>query len=350
MDLNLLDKYSEVDSENFYLEIESLPRQIKDAWAKAKNFILPSGLVQANKVLICGMGGSGLVGLILKEFAQNQTKIPILTNHDYQIPKWVDDKTLVIAISHSGNTEETIDAVKSALTQNAKIIAISTGGEIEKMAVKHKFPIFLYLGSNSTRANIGNLLIACLGILKKIGIVKDLTDADIDEVEYHLNGWLKKINKEIPQSNNLAKDIANSLYNKIPIIWGSYPLSSIAIRWKNDFNENAKTQSYCESFPELNHNSTCGIHFPIEKHSFILILQSKFINVRNLKRIQITKELLGENNIPYKIIQIEPTGHILSEILCYTLLGEYISYYLGILYDQNPKAIPEVEFIKSKLK
>ena len=133
MDLNLLEKYSEIDTENFYLEIESLPRQIKDTWAKAKNFILPSGLVKANKVLICGMGGSGIVGLIVKEYAQNQTKIPISIHRDYQIPKWVDDKTLVIAISHSGNTEETLDSIKASQALGAKIIAISTGGNLEKI-------------------------------------------------------------------------------------------------------------------------------------------------------------------------------------------------------------------------
>ena len=349
MDLNLLDKYSEVDNENFYLEIESLPKQIKDTWAKAKNFIVSPGFIKVNKVLICGMGGSGMVGHILKEFSKNQTKIPFFVHQDYQIPKYVDDKTLVIAISHSGNTEETLDAVKSALDQNGKVIAISTGGELEKMSTKYKFPIFLYLAAGETRTNIGNLLVAALGILKKIGIMRDIVDNDIDEVVVHLDNWLKKINKDVPQSNNFAKDIANYLFNKTPVIWGAYPLQSIATRWKNDFSENSKTISYCEAIPELNHNSTSGLHFPESKNIFVIILQSKYIHPRNLKRIKISQNILEDNNIPYKIIQLEPTGHILSEILCYVLLGEFVSYYLAILHDQNPKEIPEVDFIKEKL-
>ena len=166
-----------------------------------------------------------------------------------------------------------------------------------------------------------------------------------------LKGLQKKIDVNVFTSSNQAKIIAKKLVDKIPVVYGSGPLARMARRWANEFGENSKTASYFQIIPEMNHNTLNGLEFPknLSQKIFVLILQSKFDHPRNRIRQNVSVQVLDKNRIPCETLMIEPAPTPLAEIIQFTLMGAYISYYLGILYDADPSKIPVVDFLKEKL-
>ncbi|HLC39135.1 MAG TPA: bifunctional phosphoglucose/phosphomannose isomerase [Patescibacteria group bacterium] len=348
--LNDLDKIAQIDTKNTRKYIAELGPQIQLGWSSAQKLIIPSFYPNTSKVVILGMGGSGIAGALVQALLKKENPHPIIIHRDYGVPAFVDNKTLVIAVSHSGGTEEVLDGFVAAFSKGAKLIAITTGGKLESLAKKYRAPLYKYQSdAPQPRAAMGYGFGAILGVMKKIGLMSELAQKDIDEAIVILNQVNENLKPENKTGRNLAKRIANQIFGSVPFVWSAENLEEVARRWKCQFNENSKYSSYFEALPELNHNTIADLDFPKPNPIYVLILQSKYYNPRIHKRIGICREILDKKEIPNLLVNLELKCSALAEMLAYVLLGDYTSFYLGILHEVDPSSNETIIFLKDRL-
>lgn len=350
MDLNKDSSFPKIDKDHMIGHIIDFPVQCEKAFEDMKSFALPTPYVKVKNVVVLGMGGSAIGGDLAKSLAQNTSNIPIYVLRDYQLPAFVNSDSLVIGSSYSGQTEETLSAFQQAGEKGAKLVVISTGGTISSIGRKYKAPIYQIDYGSQPRAALGFSFIPTLAIFKKIGLV-DLSDEDIKESILLLKGFERKLRSEIPIDDNLAKQIALKIFNKIPLIYGSGTLTEVARRWKTQINENAKTSAYYETIPELCHNSVVGFDLPanLKDEVFVIILQSKFDHPRNKLRQSVIISLLEKKQISYHVIDLHQSSSAFSEMLLSITLGDYASYYLAMLNNIDPTPVDVIGFLKDQL-
>lgn len=338
-----------LDKDNILRNIQEFPDQIERCWDDWQKIPLPTSYIQAKNVVIAGMGGSAIGGGLVASLAKSAS-VPIILVNDYDIPGFVSKDTLFIAVSYSGNTEETIYGLKKASEKTNKIITISTGGKIASLATNYRSPHYKIDYGSQPRAALGYSFTSLVAILAKLNIIEVKND-DIAEAIVLLRGLQKKIDANVQSGYNNAKILAGKLLGRIPIVYGSGYLSEVARRWKGNFNENAKSASYHEILPELNHNALVGLQFPkdLKNMIFVIILQSKYDHPRNTLRQNITAQILQKNRISYESVLLEPSASALAEILQTIHYGDYVSYYLAILNNVEPNPVDIIGFLKDKL-
>lgn len=342
--------YKKLDPENMLGNIQEFSSQIENCWIEMADFTLPTHYIKHKNILILGMGGSAIGGDLVRSLVQDKVPVPITVHRDYRLPGFVNSDTLIIASSYSGNTEETITAFEQACQKTPKTIVISTGGKLASLSRKYRCPFFKIRYGAQPRAALGYSFTAILKIFQKLKII-EITEDEIKEAILLLTAYNKKLTPELGTGENRAKQIAEKILGRIPIVLGSEILSEVAIRWKTQFNENSKTISFFERLPEANHNFIAGLEVPkdLKEKVIFLILQSHFDYPRNKLRQNLTLQILQQNHFSYESIMIEPAGTSLSEMLRVILLGDYVSYYLAILYRVDPTKIPNVEYLKERL-
>ena len=169
VDLDNLKVYQQADPEGMLARIKELPMQCRQAWQAAMSFKLPSDYAAIDKVVILGMGGSAIGGDLVKSLVMSEAKIPVIIHRDYGLPAFVDEKTLLIASSYSGNTEETLSGFEPALKTKAKKLAMTTGGKLQQMAEANNIPVFKIEYKAQPRAALGFSFIPTLGVMQKLG-------------------------------------------------------------------------------------------------------------------------------------------------------------------------------------
>lgn len=347
--IDSLEEIQKIDRDGFLKCMQEFPEQCERAWSDWQEIPIPARFIQAKNILITGMGGSNIGGALVSSLSQD-INIPVVIWRDYGIPGWVDKNTLVIAISYSGNTEETLDSFEKAAKKTDKLITIASGGQLDVLSRKYKTTHYKINYYGQPRSSFGFLFTSAVAIFSQLKLI-EVTVEDFKEAIVLLRGLQKKIDANIPSSNNSAKLLAKKLVDRIPIIYGSGPLMLMARRWCNEIAENAKTASFYQEIPEMNHNTLNGIEFPkdLNQKLYVIILQSHFDHPRNRIRQGISAQVLDRRRIPNELIMIEPAPTPLSELVQFTIMGAYVSYYLGLLNDSDPSVIKVVDFLKEKL-
>jgi glucose/mannose-6-phosphate isomerase len=350
IDLNDLNAYSEYDLENMINHLNNFPELCREAWRKAMLLELPQDYSDIDRVMILGMGGSAIGGDLISRLIVNEAKIPMSVNRGYHLPAYVDEKTLFIACSYSGYTEETLSAFGEALDIGARCIVISTGGKLKKIAEEKHLPLFTFDYDAQPRATLPFSFMAVYCILQRLGIISDKS-ADIAETIKILEQLSQQLDITIPVEKNQAKQMAEKLYKKFIFIYGSEVTSEIAYRWKTQFNENSKNWAACESFSELNHNTIVGYQFPsgFAGEALIILLRSSLISEPILARYEATCRVLERSKIKHSIIDVGGENG-LAQMLSLVLLGDYISYYLAILNEVDPTPIETIDKLKHELR
>jgi len=341
--------FKQYDPEDMLARIHELPGQCRQAWQAATSFSLPADYANVNKVVILGMGGSAIGGDLVRSLATAEAKLPVSVHRDYGLPAFVDDKTLVIASSYSGNTEETLASFEQALKTGSKKLAITTGGKLKAMAEERNIPVFLITYKAQPRAALGFSFLPTLCFLQNLGFLSDKS-ADVTETVQVLEALSQKINEGVPLSRNPAKQLAERLYGCLPVIYGAGILAEAAHRWKTQVNENSKAWAFYEVFPELNHNATVGYQFPEELASKIkvILLRAPSLNQRVQLRYKVTCELLDRAGVSYEFVDSEGSS-LLSQMMSLVLFGDYASYYLAILYRIDPAPVEVINYLKEQL-
>jgi glucose/mannose-6-phosphate isomerase len=341
--------YRRLDPEGTLNHLHRFPALCEQAWRLTADFKLPAPYTQVKKIVILGMGGSAIGGDLAGSLALNVSRVPVLVCRDYTLPHYVDEDTLVIASSYSGMTEETLSAFAQAFKTPAKKLAITTGGKLKSLCESTGTPVMTFDYSAPPRAALPYSLFIILGLLYKLGFIQDTPQA-LPEALATLNRLAAKINESVPSAGNPAKLLAQTLWERLPVIYGAGILAEVARRWKGQFNENSKTTAFYELFSELNHNAIVGYHFPEEvlRRTTVILLDSEYLHERVRLRYTITQQLLEKADIAFEIVKGEGTS-ALSQMLSLIFLGDYVSYYLALLNNTNPTTITEIEFLKNSL-
>lgn len=349
--LDDLQQIKDLDTSGMFDMIYHFPDNCEEAINIARNAIRGVKFHKILNIVISGMGGSAIGGDLVRMLTLNRSLIPIIINRDYGMPAFVDEKTLVIASSYSGNTEETLAAYREAKRKNAKIIAITTGGKLKENAMADEVPVITIPKGLPPRAALGYSFFPLLIVLEELGIISN-NAYDFEETINFLKEIRETFIPEILEKDNEAKRLAKKIFGKIPVIYGISGLTDvIALRWKGQFNENAKHPAVFNAFPELNHNEIMGFEGDekLLKNLEIVILRSARENDRIVKRVEITAELI--KNKVSGITEILPKGNSpLCEMLYQIMYGDYVSTYLAILNKKDPIEIESINILKERLK
>jgi glucose/mannose-6-phosphate isomerase len=349
VNLDDLGIYPRSDPQSMLTHLHNFPELCERAWDMAGNFKLPEEYAQVKKVVILGMGGSAIGGDLVGSLAVNEAAVPVLVCRDYYLPQYVDENTLVIASSYSGMTEETLSAFEQAFDTPAKKLAVTTGGKLKSLCETMDVPVFAFDYPAPPRATLPFSFLILLGILQSLKVLKDRPE-EISETFAALKSLSEKINETVPLEVNPAKSLAQKIQGRLPVIYGAGITGEVAHRWKTQINENAKTTAFYEVFSELNHNSIMGYSFPEElvRQTMVVMLDSDLLHERIRLRYGITQQVLDQAGIYYQVLKGEGSRAV-SQMLTLVLFGDYVSYYLAILNQADPTAIPAIDFLKESL-
>jgi glucose/mannose-6-phosphate isomerase len=329
--------------------LHEMPELCRQAWQIALEFELPRDYAEVSKVVVLGMGGSAIGGDLVRTLVDTEAKLPILVHRDYSLPAMVDARTLVIASSYSGMTEETLTAFEQALATEAKKLVITTDGKLKSLAESRGIPVFTFSYRAQPRAALPFSFLPILGVLQRLGLIGDKSP-DAAETVRVLEGLSARINETVPLSGNAAKQLAQKLYGHLPVIYGGGILAEVAHRWKTQINENSKAWAFHEAFPELNHNAVVGYQFPAELASKIVVvlLRSDLLLPRVRLRYEVTSQLLEQAGVIHQTVGSEGESP-LSQIMSQVLFGDYVSYYLAMLYEIDPSPVETIAYLKEQL-
>ncbi|MGA9048157.1 MAG: bifunctional phosphoglucose/phosphomannose isomerase [Dehalococcoidia bacterium] len=343
------DLYSSLDKSSMRRQIGGLPGQCLQAWNSAVNFKLPPDYSDVDKVVILGMGGSAIGGDLLKALTASLSRPAVYVHRDYGLPAFVDEKTLVIASSYSGNTEETLSGFTAALGTKCKKLVISTGGQLTLLARTKGVPVFVIEHVSPPRAALGYSLLPLMAIMQNLGFTGSKAE-EVKSMVTSLTELCRSWQEDAPQEKNKAKQLAISLDGKVVVVYGAGILSDVARRWKTQVNENSKAWAFFETLPELNHNAVLGYRYPAWARDKITVvfLRCPSINMRTQLRYKFTGELLSQSNIAYQVLDSEGADP-LTQVMSLVLLGDWVSYYLAILNGIDPSPVPEIDLLKKRL-
>lgn len=325
-----------------------LPGQFE--YALAGSDALPNLGDGIQNIVITGMGGSAIGGDIIRSLAAQTTRVPVIVNRGYEIPRFVGPQTLFLAVTYSGNTEETLSSFEQARKQRAQIVCLTSGGQLKELAGDYDYPCLTVPGGLSPRAATGYLFAPLALLLEKAGLMEGIT-YDLKETVDVLYQLRDRFNPEAPLEANLAREAARLMKGALPVIWGSSGLSeTAALRWKAQINENAKSPAYWAVLPELNHNEIMGFDEPqgIVKQLCLIVLRDSGDHPRVVRRIEVTKNLVKDR--VKRIIELSSSGSSwLARFYSLVYTGDYASTYLAFEYGKDPVAIEAIDHLKAEL-
>jgi glucose/mannose-6-phosphate isomerase len=293
-----------------------------------------------DKVVITGMGGSAIAGGLLQSYcAAKSPGLPVFVSRDYDLPGIVDSSTLVIAISYSGNTEETLSSFKAAMRKGAKIAVVTSGGKLRAQAEQLNKQLVLVPEGIQPRAALPYLFIPVLRILHNSGLIADPAE-DIASA-------ISSLRAAAPSYFERARSLAEKLVGKVPLVYASDRMGGVAYRWKTQMNENAKIHCFSHVFPELNHNELVG-YTKLNANYYAILLEDE-ADIRRVKeRIKLTKDLIGQKGVPSTQIVIKGES-VLTRILSAVYIGDLTSVYLARLTGVDPEPVAIIEDFKKQL-
>ena len=281
----------------------------------------------------------------------DEARLPIFVNRNYSLPNFVGKDSLVIASSYSGDTEETLSAYKDARSRGARVVAITSGGKLKKLAIDDRFPVLSIPGGLPPRCALGLSSFTFLSVLMKLGLVKDKKSQIDRTIKTLQNLKDENIGRLVPEKKNQAKLIARKLYLKYPVIYaGQDHIDAVATRWRGQLAENSKTISSHHLIPEMNHNEIVGWKNPakILKNFIVVMLKDSGDHLRISKRMKITRKMIESLNV--KTIEVESVGkELLERIFSLVYIGDFVSFYLAILNREDPTPVEKIKYLKKEL-
>ncbi|MGP3667863.1 MAG: bifunctional phosphoglucose/phosphomannose isomerase [Candidatus Bathyarchaeota archaeon] len=350
-DLDNIELISTIDSFRMADALKSTPNYYEDAFRLAENFDVEW---LKNKdflnVVFLGMGGSSIGGSLLKDWCYEEATLSMEVCRDSIIPGYLGSKSLVFAISYSGNTQETLNSFSLASKKGCTIIGLSSGGLLEEYCLRFNVKHIKVPSGFQPRLALPYLFIPPALILEKLGLVKGFRSEFMEALNV-LRSLYEDLKPSTPLHHNEAKILALNLKDKLPVIYGFRWLSSVAYRWKTQINENSKVFCKHDILPELNHNEVVGwenIKPPLLNFLSVILLRDNDEPLEIKVRIEILKEILKEKT--EKVFEVYGKGKSkLSKMLSTTYIGDYVSFYLAVINKINPTPVKTIDKLKKTL-
>ena len=348
--LDAPDIYTRLDPADLYGRIAALPAQIDEAWHAARALELADDFRTADRIVVLGMGGSGIGGSLLRALALDLgAKTPVDVVRGYELPAFVDERSLVIASSNSGNTEEVVSTFSAARAAGAKCLAITTGGRLLEAARASGAPVLTFTWGGEPRTALGWSFASLLAICGRLGLMPDV-ESDMAQALAEMRALVAQIGRDVPDASNPAKQLARRLSGTLPVFVAAQALAPVAYRWRTQVNENAKSWAMADELPEMNHNAPLGYGAPanVAAAMHVVLLRHASMHDRLSRRVDLTLEQLRAANVAAEVIET-PGSSVLAQMLWAIQLGDFVSYYMGLLYGADPSEMRALEWIKARL-
>jgi len=332
-----------IDTSDMFGLLKTFPEQFKDAAVLAHAIELPN-FRRARNIVFSGLGGSAIGADLLRSYAAGEVKLPIYINRHYTLPKFVDENTLFVASSYSGDTEETLESFEIARHTGAKIIAISSDGQLKKLAKRYRVPFIEIPRGYPPRCALGYSFVMPLSILIKLGFISG-KEAQIKEA-------ISVMKDTGVDGLAGAKALARRLHDRFCVIYaGTEHFDAVATRWRGQLAENSKVLASSHVFPEMNHNEIVGWAHPEEllRNFTAIFLRDAGDHPRVQRRMDITRTIITRSGS--KVIEVHSKGEgLLARIFSLICLGDFASFYLAILNRVDPTPVESVMYLKRMLK
>ena len=333
-----------LDRKGMFSSIEAMPKHISEGLRRGRMSGLPR--FAPRDVFVCGVGGSAIGGDLLSGWLSVSSEIPCYVTRSYAVPSFMGKDSLVIVASYSGNTEETLHMFEEARKKRAKIVSISSGGQLAEMSESYGVPFARLPPGMMPRATVGFMFGAMLGVLERSGIVSP--DKQVEETARMLTKMNSYCKQSAPTSDNPAKMLAHELFSFVPVIIGYGVSVPVARRWADQLNENGKVLAFSSELPEMDHNEIVGWTKDTRSKGFAAVfLEHGKGETAMDRRLAATKEMLGRTAAVYtaEAIGLSP----MSKMFSLVMLGDFVSAYLGVLRKEDPSSNEPIDELKSML-
>jgi len=320
--------------------IDDFSNHLREAIEIANNTNLTSCTKEIRNVLICGLGGSGIGGTIVSDIISPKVDIPITATKDYSIPNFVNEHTLVIANSYSGNTEETLYALEKCQSRAAEIAVITSGGKLKAIAEENKYNKIIIPGNQPPRAMFGYAFTELFFMLNHYGIIDDSFKSDFTKA-------IELLDTEKSDIQEQAMSLAKKMYKQTPVIYVANGFEGVAVRFRQQINENSKMLCWHHVVPEMNHNELLGWRTNVNDLA-VVYFRNKSDYDRNQIRMDINKKVISK--FTENITEIWSKGDSLIENSLYHInLGDWVSWYLSEMNNVDAIEIDVINFLKGEL-
>ncbi|HEX2090172.1 MAG TPA: bifunctional phosphoglucose/phosphomannose isomerase [Actinomycetota bacterium] len=337
-----------VDSSGMLALAAALGQQLEDGFALGRSAERIMAVEGLRSVVVCGMGGSGVTGDVLRAALSADSAVPIITSKGYALPSFCGPETLVLAASYSGNTEETIAAYREAVSRGCRVVAIASGGQLLAAAGADGVPV-VGIPPNvlAPRAALGYLTGSALAVVERAGAIGDQT-AEVQASRLTLEDLASRLGAERPIESNPAKQVAAWLRGGTVLVWGTEGVAeAAALRWKTQLNENAKVPAFWGVLPELDHNEVEGSSGEGSETQRIVILRSHTEPPRMRLRVPATVGAMTAAGLETQEVWCEGSG-ALAQTLSLIMMGDFVSVYLAVLRGVDPTPIPILTGLKER--
>jgi glucose/mannose-6-phosphate isomerase len=322
--------------------------QLREAFRRARQGGIPfTG--EVHTVTFCGMGGSAAAGNVVAAAFADRVPAPMLTHRGYRIPGGYGRNDLVVCVSYSGNTEETVAALEAARARGCTTIAVCAGGALAEAARGNDVAVVTIPATAPVpRAGLGSLVGGVLGAVVSAGVVSGV-DGDVDEAVAAVDGLIDEVGPDVPTERNPAKEVTEWVGERIPVIWGSEGVSATAAwRWKTAFNENAEVPAFASELPELDHHEVVGWAAKRGEGFCLVVLREKGEHERVQARLDATLEELAGSGLEWR--EVRATGETpLARTMSLAVVGDLASAYHAIARGIDPAAMDPLVRIKERL-
>lgn len=347
------EKMQELDPQNVLGSLQALARQVEDAWdtVQKQDYQLDTSRLQ--NIVVAGMGGSALGPDVIKHAFADRLSLPLEIINDYQLPAYVNENSLVVASSYSGNTEETVAAAQEAKKRQSQVLVVTTGGQLLDLALENNFQYYQinpqHNPSGQPRMALGYSIFGIMALLQKVGLLP-LTSQEVNQTIATIRRTSDLMDVFVPAEKNQAKKLAFDILNRIPVFVVSEHLQGAGHILQNQFNENGKTYAEYRVIPELNHHLMEGLRFPQtnDQNLFFVLFESELYHSRTQKRFEITQQIIDGADIDQVAFKVLATT-ALEQVFEVITLGAFANYYLAILNGVDPAIIETVDFFKQEL-
>jgi glucose/mannose-6-phosphate isomerase len=351
VDLDDPETYGNVDPDGVYSFIRDFPSEVKAACELCAGFEPPENWARVDKIIVLGMGGSGIAGRVLGAYVDSAGGPAVVTCRGYNVPKWVDRRTLALCVSYSGNTAETLNAAGEALSKSAHLFAVTSGGKVGALAQNRSFPAVKIPAGRLPRHSLGYLAVPLFECLGRAGII---IAPSMDDVVGVMVKRRDEWGADSPTARNDAKLIAREIYDGgyFPVVYGAGDIAAVAAeRTRCQLNEDAKMYASNRFFPELCHNEVVGYEGDDERlgEFYVLVYRGPRENEILTKQTDAALDIIGRKVAGVR--QIKPTSEdTLPALFELIYFGDFLGYYTALLRGINPEPVKTITELKERMK
>jgi len=338
MNLDDLDFFKKTDSKNMLAQIDGLPNQLQTAWDLGQTQPLPD-FKDIQNIIISAMGDSAVAAELVTASVSSNIRLPVTLHRGYELPAFANGKqTLVICISHSGNSEEVLEVFETAQKNDCSVMVISMGGEICKRAAEKNIPTWKFDSQGVVdTAAIAYPFGLLLALFARLGFIPDPSD-DVVEAIAMMKRSQQHIVADMIAAKNPAKRYAGQLVGRWVTFVATEQLAPIARRWKTQINQIAKAGANFEIIPEATHNTLIATINPnqtLNAHTMTLFMRAKSDHPRNRLRSDLMRQAFMLEALNTDVIDARGES-IIAHFWTLIIFGDYMAYYLAMAYGADP--------------